>query len=47
MKTRLLIIVAAFLVLIPWIKGLEFGINNEVMIDGITVSTITVMAQTT
>lgn len=46
MKTRLLIIIAIFLVLIPWIKGLDFGINNEVMIDGITVSSVTVMTLT-
>ena len=46
MKTRLLIIVAVFLVLIPWIKGLDFDITNEVMVDGITVSSITVMTLT-
>lgn len=46
MKSRLLIIIAAFLVLIPWIKGLEFGMNNQVMADGITVSAIIVMTIT-
>ena len=46
MKTRLLIIIAAFLVLIPWIRGLEFGMNNQVMVDGITISAITVMSIT-
>lgn len=44
MKTRLLIIIASFLVLIPWIGGLEFDMNNKVVVDGITVSAITVMA---
>ena len=43
MKTGLLTIIAAFLVLIPWIKGLEFGMNNQVMADGITISSIIVM----
>lgn len=43
MRTRLLIIIAAFLVLFPGIKGLDFGINNEVMVDGITVSSVIVM----
>jgi len=43
MRTRLLIIVAIFLVLIPWIKSLDFGINNQVMVDGFTVSSVTVM----
>ncbi|MGY5147906.1 MAG: hypothetical protein ACW9W4_07905 [Candidatus Nitrosopumilus sp. bin_7KS] len=46
MKTRLLIIIASFLVLIPWAGGLEFGINNEVMVDGFTISAITVMILT-
>ena len=46
MKSRVLIIIAIFLVLIPWIKGLEFGMNNQVMVDGITVSAITVMTIT-
>ncbi|AJM93098.1 hypothetical protein [Nitrosopumilus piranensis] len=46
MKTRLLIIIAVFLVLIPWIRGLDFGINNEVMMDGLTVSSVVVMTLT-
>jgi len=46
MKNRLLIIIAVFLVLIPWIRGLDFGINNEVMVDGFTVSSVTVMTLT-
>ena len=46
MKTRLLIIIALFLVLLPWIQGLEFDINNQVMVDGITVSAVTVMTLT-
>ena len=46
MKTRLLIIIAVFVVLIPWIKGLEFSMNNQVMADGITISAITVMTIT-
>lgn len=43
MKTRLLIIIVVFLVLLPWIQRLDVGINNEVMIDGITTSAIIVM----
>ena len=43
MKTRLLTIIAIFLVLIPWIKGIDVTPHNEVMIDGITTSAITVM----
>lgn len=46
MKTKLLIIIAAFLVLIPWIRGLEFGMNNQVLADGITISAIIVMTIT-
>jgi hypothetical protein len=46
MKTRFLIIIAVFVVLIPWIKGLEFDMNDQVMADGITVSAITVMTIT-
>jgi len=46
MKTRLLIIIAAFLVLIPWISGMEFDKYNEVMVDGITISAIIVMTIT-
>ncbi|GKS67064.1 hypothetical protein YTPLAS73_06110 [Nitrosarchaeum sp.] len=38
MKTRLLIIIAVFLVTIPWVKGLEFSMNSQVMADGITIS---------
>ena len=43
MKTRLLIIIAAFLVLLPWFQGFDIGINNEVMVDGITTSAFVVM----
>ena len=43
MKTRFLIIIAAFLVLLPWFQGFGIGMNNEVMIDGITTSAIGVM----
>ena len=46
MKTRLLIPIAVFLVLLPWIQGLSTGINNEVMVDGITTSAVIVMAIT-
>jgi len=46
MKKRLLIIVAVFLVLIPWVRGLDFDINNEVTVDGFTVSSVTVMTLT-
>ena len=46
MKTSLLMIIATCLVLIPWAGGLEFDINNKVMVDGITISSITVMALT-
>ena len=46
MKTRVLIIIAAFLVLIPWVKGIDFTPNNEVMVDGITISAIIVMTIT-
>lgn len=46
MKVRFLIIIASFLVLIPWVGGLEFGINNEVMVDGITISAVTAMILT-
>lgn len=43
MKTRFLIILAIFLVILPWVQGLHTGINNEVMVDGITTSAIVVM----
>ncbi len=46
MKGRFLIILAIFLVLIPWIRGLEFSMSNQVMVDGITVSAIVVMTIT-
>ncbi|QLH06143.1 hypothetical protein [Nitrosopumilus ureiphilus] len=46
MKTRFLIIIAILLVLLPWISGLEFGINNQVMVDGITISATVVMSIT-
>jgi len=43
MKTKLLIILAIFLVILPWVQGFHTGINNEVMVDGITTSAIVVM----
>ncbi len=43
MKTRFLMIIAAFLVLLPWFQGFDIGANNEVMVDGITTSAIAVM----
>ena len=43
MKTRLLISIAVSLVLIPWISGIGFTPNNEVMVDGIPVSATVVM----
>lgn len=46
MKTSLLIIIAAFLVLLPWIQVLDVGITNEVVVDGITISAIIVMTIT-
>ena len=45
-RNLLLIIIAIFLVFLPWFQGLDVGINNEVMVDGITVSAIIVMAIT-
>ena len=46
MKSRLLIIIAVFLVLTPWISNLDFDGNNQVMVGGITLSSITVMILT-
>lgn len=46
MKTGFLIIIATFLVLLPWFQGINVGFNNEVMVDGITVSAIIVMTIT-
>jgi len=46
MKTRLLIIIAVSLVMIPWIRGLNFNPYDGVMVDGITVSAIIVMSIT-
>jgi len=43
MKTRLLIIIAVSLVLIPWIRGLNFNPYGGVMVDGIPVSATVVM----
>ncbi|MCV0366186.1 MAG: hypothetical protein K5798_02835 [Nitrosopumilus sp.] len=43
MKTKLLIVIAVFLVMVPWVRGLEFGMNDQVMADGITMSSIIVM----
>ena len=43
MKSRLLVIIAVFLVLIPWIQGLEFGMHNQIMVNGITISSSIVM----
>jgi len=47
MKTRLLIIIAVSLVLIPWIRGFNFNPYNGIMIDGITVSAVVIMSITT
>lgn len=41
-----MIIVAIFLVLIPWIWGIDFTTNNGVVIDGITISAMIVMTLT-
>ncbi|QLH10844.1 hypothetical protein DSQ20_04680 [Nitrosarchaeum sp. AC2] len=38
-----MIILAIFLVILPWVQGLHSGINNEVIVDGITTSAIVVM----
>ena len=46
MKTRFLIPIATFLLLLPWIQGLNTGINNGVMVDGITTSAVIVMTIT-
>lgn len=43
MKTILLIVIAAFLVLITWSWRLDFN-SNEVMVDGVTTSAIIVFA---
>jgi len=43
MKTRFLVIIAAFLVLLPGFQGFDIGMNNEVMMDGIITSAIAVM----
>jgi hypothetical protein len=47
-KNRILLLamLAAFLVTFPWILKLDAGINNEVMVDGITTSAVIVMAIT-
>ncbi|MGY5148790.1 MAG: hypothetical protein ACW9W3_01870 [Candidatus Nitrosopumilus sp. bin_68KS] len=44
MKTKLLIVVTVFLVLIPWVGGLNLDRNNQVLADGITVSSVVVMS---
>ncbi len=46
MKMKILIIIAIFLVMIPWITGLNFDINNQVIVDGITTSSTIVMVLT-
>ena len=46
MKSKFLIIIAVFLILLPWLPGFSAGINNEVMVDGITISAISVMSIT-
>lgn len=46
MKTKLLIIIAVTLLLLPWIRRLDVDVFNQIMIDGITTSAITVMSIT-
>jgi hypothetical protein len=46
MKTRLLIIIAVFLVLIPWIQALDYDPYNGVRVDGIHTSATIVMTLT-
>lgn len=46
MKTVLLIPIVVFLVSLPWLQGLNIGINNEVMVDGVTTSAIVVITTT-
>ncbi len=46
MKTIFLIPIATFLLLLPWIQGLNTGIINGVMVDGIATSAVTVMTIT-
>lgn len=43
MKTSLLLVIAAFLVLLPWFQGLNIQRNGEVTVDGITISAVIVM----
>ncbi len=46
-RNRLLLAVAVFLVLFPWLQNIDVGFfNNEVMVDGITVSATIVMVIT-
>ena len=46
MKTRTLIIIAVFLVLIPWIHALDYDPYNGIRVDGITISATVVMTLT-
>ena len=45
-KNWLLVTAAIFLVGSPWFHGLSFGLSNEVMIDGMTVSATIVITVT-
>ncbi len=46
MKTRTLIIIAAFLVLIPWIHALDYDPYNGIRVEGVTTSATVVMILT-
>lgn len=46
MQAAFLVVVALFLVLLPWIQVLDVGMTSEVTVDGITTSAIIVMAIT-
>jgi len=46
MKTKLLIIIAVFLVLIPWIQALDYDPYNGIRVDGIAISATIAMTLT-
>ena len=46
MKILFLVPIAVFLVFLPWFQGISVGLNNDVMIDGITTSSVVVMTIT-
>ena len=46
MKTKLLIIIAVFLVLIPWIQVLDYDPYNGISVDGISTSATIAMTLT-